>query len=259
MSQCGGAWLGCAQVKDTGFVITLKASQQTVPIVGAKERPGGESANRNVFAAKLICALPGLHQPANLLISSAAEVALGNCEFTAVAPPDFEQDSVKSSDALLPNAHGANIRVALTAIAADYIFRIALDTMVEEALTGDVVVDANNVGSAGIRDERVEFVRRSAVANEIGPKRMSPVEAASQEVEAKPAPVVVELGLILKRRGAVGMADIFGLNQPCIGPDAANGTHALARGFALSKQSADESGIIAAMRVPMSVQGAEAR
>src|SRR3954464_565069 len=74
-----GARFGRAEVEHPRLVVALETSQQTVPIVSPEKRPRCESADGNTFPPELVRTVPGLHQPADLLIAGAAEMAFGNC------------------------------------------------------------------------------------------------------------------------------------------------------------------------------------
>jgi hypothetical protein len=79
------------------------------------------------------------------------------------------------------------------------------------------------------------------------------VDAAGEEIEAQPAPLILMHRLIFKPLGGEGLAKILGLNQ--LGPrhDRSDGLHRLEGGRALIDDGAKEIAIVATMRIPVTV------
>jgi len=84
---------------------------------------------------------------------------------------------------------------------------VQLEPLVEEALAGDVGVDAEDVGRAGRFDQAVKFVFVRAASAQPLAQRMRGIDAAREQVEREPAALVVERGLVGERRRAARIAN----------------------------------------------------
>src|SRR5690606_12100846 len=117
------------------------------------------------------------------------------------------------------------IDVGVDPVRAGCEVRITRDALIEIAIAGDVVIDADDVGGGGAIGKPAELVFVESQPEEKTADRMMPVDLAAQQVEGEPAAGVVEVGLVLERRSAVGGAEVLGLNEPGFGSDSADPLH----------------------------------
>src|SRR5688572_541986 len=89
--------------------------------------------------------------------------------------------------------------------------------------------------------------------------RMRRVDASAQQVPRQPAPLVLEVGLILERRRAVDRTQVVGLQEARGRIDGTNRPHRQDRGAAFVDQYAGEGASTALVGKPMAVQSAETR
>jgi hypothetical protein len=137
-------------------------------------------------------------------------------------------------------------------------FRIALETVVEPALAGDVVVDAHDVGRAGVLLEPQQFFGRGFRLEQVIPQGVVFVDPAAQHVPAEPAALVEEIRDLRHFRRAVGARQVVGLHQLGVRIDLADLAHRQHGGAALVDEGAHEGRLAGAVRVPHAVQPREA-
>lgn len=253
----GGPRRRCPAVEGARLVVARGAGQQAVPVVAAEQCP---RRYREHLAARGAClgrGLPRIVQTAQLLLARAADVHLGEGERYAVALPG-RREHFPAAVGAGQHAHRLDVRVALAGVAAPGGARVRAELLIEVAVAGDVVVDADDIRRTRLGREHVELGGRGAVGLEEGTQRMRPVHAPAQEVPGEPAPLVVELGLVAQPLGAVGGAEVFGLHQSCRRIDAADRLHGEPRGGALVQQRAHEGARFTAVRVPVTIEAAEA-
>src|SRR4051812_3983787 len=106
--------------------------------------------------------------------------------------------------------------------------RIAVETVIEEALARKVMIDADDVGRAGpladIRMKGFEFVSDASGLN-VAPHRVPTVNPPGQEIECQPAPRVLEPRLIGDRPSAVRASQVVRLHELRGWIDPADGAH----------------------------------
>src|SRR3954452_10142903 len=86
------------------------------------------------------------------------------------------------------------------------------------------------------------------------PQIMMLIHLATQEVPRQPAQFVIEVGLVRKQRGAVGLAEVICLNQFGMWTYAANRCHGEDRRLALVVQRGPEFRFAVRVWIPESVQ-----
>ena len=84
-------------------------------------------------------------------------------------------------------------------------------------------------------------------------------DAPAEEIERQPAPLVLELGLVPQRRSAKGLAEIVRLDEHGVRADASDRPHREHDPATLIQERAQETRVVGGMRVPVSVERAEAR
>jgi len=134
-----------------------------------------------------------------------------------------------------------------------------LEPLVEEALAGDVGVDADDVGRAGGVHERVELVLARTAAAQPFAQRMRASDAAGEQVEREPAALVVEGRLVGECRRASREAEVVGLHELGVGDDLADRPHRQHRGLHLVQQGTHEAAVVGGVRIPQAVQRRETR
>ena len=109
--------------------------------------------------------------------------------------------------------HRLDIGVKVPAVSAEGVGWVAVGPLVEKALAGEVVVDADDVGRPVGFEEQVEFGFADAVVEEDAVPGVLAIDMAAEQVEAQPAPSVLVPRLIAERRRAPGAAEILSLDE----------------------------------------------
>ena len=185
-------------------------------------------------------------------------MGLGDGERDAVAFPDFRQQRRDAGGRGRERARGLDVGAGHAVGRAAVVRRVALRTVIEPALAGDVVIDADDVGRAGILAEPQELVGRDAGPGQVVPQRVLGADHAAQQVPRQPAALVVELGHVRQLGRAVGFTEVVGLDQLGVGIDGADRAHRQHHRAALVQQRLDEGAVVAPVRIPDAVQAGEA-
>src|SRR5689334_15002735 len=90
------------------------------------------------------------------------------------------------------------------------------------------------------------------------PQVVLTVDPAGEEVERKPAALILEVGLIAKEGSAPCLSQVFSLNEQRVRVEPANLAHRQLDGPALMNKSTHHEAFVARMRVPMTVERGEA-
>ncbi len=140
-----------------------------------------------------------------------------------------------------------------------HVARIEAEPIVEEAVAGGIVVDAEHVRSSLAGGQFVEVTRRHAMRLKVAAPGMTAAHHAAEQVHAEPAPVVLVLGLPGQGRGGEDAADILGTDEVCARLLGSDGAHRQQASPALVDDRPQERALVAQMRVPMAVQAGETR
>src|SRR3954470_23194995 len=253
------AGFGPPNIEGARLVVSARFLYQAVPVEGAEQRPDGESADVGSFGPRALGCAPHRRQPAQLIVARRVDVRLGDGKRQPVALPCLVQEHFESAGRMHETACGLDIGKALGALPAAVVLGIVMLVLVEVALAGDVVIDADDVRRTRIvgEPEKLGFAR-PAFTREPVPQGMALRHTPAQQVPAEPAPVVEEFSMGGKPGRAVGLAQIVGLDELRLrvhAPDLAHGEH---RGPALVEERLLECGRLAQMGIPNAVQGAEA-
>jgi hypothetical protein len=134
-------------------------------------------------------------------------VHLGDREGEPVAGPRLAEQPLGPVGPLGEHAHRLDVGVALPAVAAVRVHRVAPEPRVEEALARQVVVHPHDVGGAGRLGEGVQLGRiHAGAAHEIVPHRVAGGEAPGEQVDREPAALVLPRRLPGERRRRVRLA-----------------------------------------------------
>src|SRR3954451_979503 len=88
---------------------------------------------------------------------------------------------------------------------------------------------------------------------------MLTIHAAAKQVEAQPAWLIFELGLVGQGRRAENLSEILRLNELSIRPQQPDCTHCKHHRLALIDGGPEKAAHVAAVRIPMSVEATKAR
>ncbi|CAO3436113.1 hypothetical protein [Azospirillum doebereinerae] len=232
-----------ADVERAGFVIADAFRQQLVPIVAAEQRPHRLCPHVDALGAQVFGRPPQFVQPAQLLVAGRAVVRLGDGDGEPVAVPRLAQQRLDARGSLRQDGDGLDVGVPVAAVAGTGNGWIAPHPVVEETLAGQVMVEPQDVGRARIRDEFLDGVGEPGVA-ETRPEGMVAVDPPGQQVEAEPAPLVLEGHRAGQRRRAVDAGDVLGLDQQGRRVDRADRLHGQPGRPCLVDQHAQEAGLV---------------
>ena len=185
-------------------------------------------------------------------------MGLGDGHRQAVAVPDLAQQRADPGRGRGQHARGLDVGIRLAPVAAMVGLGIALQPMVQPALAGGVVIDADDIRRAGMVAEPQQLRRVDAGAGQIVPQRMTGIDLAAQQIPTEPAALVEKIHQRRHRLGAVVLADVVGLHQLGVWIDAADRPHRQHGATALIDQRLHETAVVLRMRVPDPVQRAEA-
>ena len=253
------ARLRSAHVEGAGLVVAAAFGHQAVPVVGAEQGPDRDGAHVGAAGAHLFRRVPDLEQPAHLVFAVGVDVGLGDGDRQAVAFPGFLQQRADARGRRGQHARGLDVGMRHAVVLVAAVLRIALGAVVQPALAGGVVVDADDVGRAGVVAEPEQVVGRGAGLDQVIPHLVLLVDHPAQQVPGQPAPLVEEVCQPLHLRRAVGLRQIVGLDQFRIGVDGADGAHRQDGGFRFDQQGLHENAVAFPVRVPDACQTREAR
>src|SRR3954470_16560736 len=97
--------------------------------------------------------------------------------------------------------------------------------MIEKTLAGDVVIQTENVGRHRIVEKPCQFAGFYADVTEVLPHTLAAIQTSGKQIKGQPAAFVFKLRLVSQRPRAVGLAEIFRLNQTRLRVDLADLTH----------------------------------
>lgn len=161
-------------------------------------------------------------------------------------------------DAFLAYADRLDVGVDVDPFSAAHVGGVVAGAVIEEAIAGDVVVEPDEVRDAGILAEVIEVVRVQPVADEPPAQRMIGPYAPCEQVEAEEPARVLVVGLVGERRRRVDRAEVLRLDEARLRDDLADRAHGGADGAALDEDGPREEARVGRVRVPVSVEGAEA-
>src|SRR4051794_3199520 len=118
----------------------------------------------------------------------------GDRQRTVESTPRLLQQHAPSTDALGTHAGRFHIGVGVTPVAAPAIGRVELTVVVEQALTGHVVIDTDHVRRARVIQKPVKLRLTNAPLPELTPHRMVAIDGPTQQIPREPAALVLELG-----------------------------------------------------------------
>ena len=189
----GATRLGCAHIVRSRLVVAAALGQQRVPVKRAEQRPRRHRADVGTPGASGFRSAPDLEQPTELVLAAGIDVGLGHRQRDAVALPRFVEQRGDRRRWRRQNADRLDIDEILSSRFAGASAGIAIQPMVQPALARHVVVDADHVGRAGMRDEPQDLVGVGAVFAQVRPERMLLVDSAAKQIPGEPAPLVVEI------------------------------------------------------------------
>ena len=165
---------------------------------------------------KLLGRLPDLGEPAQLLVAVAAVMDFGDRDRNAVALPRLAQPRREAGIVLQPlHPHRLGIDIGVAAVPARLRWSgIKVEPVVEEALAGEIMVDAEQVGRR-LRRSRTPPSPPSRSRRRTGccARLCLAVDAAAEQIEAEPAPLILVRRLVAQRLGREGLAEILGLDE----------------------------------------------
>ena len=249
--------IGAAHVPQPGLIAPFGVRDQAVPIHRPEGSPCRDGAHVGARAAQRVRGVPRLLQPSQLLFPCATDVCLGQCHGRPVTLDRFFQAHAHAIQQLAMDPYGLDVDIPVPAIAPVRLRGIVSQAIVEKALAGDVVVDARDVRGAGRVDEPGQLLFSGTARTQIAPERVLRPDAAAQQVEAQPSPLILEVGLVLQVGRCERVSEIVGLHQPGGRVDSADGSHGQHRGALLVEQRPHEALVVSAVGVPVAIQSAE--
>jgi hypothetical protein len=178
----------------------------------------------------------------------------GDRQRAAIARVHFAQACLEASDMAAANTHRLDVHVDVAPVAALQLGWISVDAVVEKAFAGEVRVQADHIGRAWRLREPHQFRLARTVIKEVLPERMAGRHATGEQVEAEPAPLVLELGLVAQAPRAADMADVVGLHQPRARVHRPDRPHRQPHALHLVQQRAHERPVTPPVRIPQAVQ-----
>src|SRR5690606_3397333 len=98
----------------------------------------------------------------------------------------------------------------MAVIAAVRAERPGVEGIVEVSLAGHVIVEADDVGRARVRDQPIQRTLTRTDMPQPRPQRVRMIDTPTQEIDAEPAPQVLVIRLVLERRRGPRRPKIFG-------------------------------------------------
>jgi hypothetical protein len=235
------------------------ARDKAVPIEGAKKSPSRHRPNVSAAATHRLSRVPGLHQPAHLLIDGAAKMDFRESERKSVSTKCFCHHYPYACESDGTCANSGIISVDVAAVVAVEFAWIFPDIFIEVAFACDVVIDSENVWATRTFSEKLQLRRGHTKPQEVVVHRMTRMHIAPQQIPRHPSPFVFEVRLITKSRCAECATEIFRLHQNRIRVHFANRAHGKVDSAALIYQGAGEVQSVRFVRVPVTIERAEAR
>ena len=257
--QCGWTERLGADVEEPRLVMAGQTGDQRVPVGRPEDCPGRDGSHRRSLFASGHRANPGIAKPAHLLFAGAAKVSLGDRQRHAVALPGLHEHPGVTSNADTLDPGRFHVGILLAAVAPVHGRWILLDAIVEEAVTGDVVVQADHRRSDGVAREPLAIVDRHAGRVQVRPEGMLLGNAAGEQVQAQPPALVFERRLRRHRCPGGGRTGVLRADKLGVRRDLTNGRHRLDRGARLVHQCGHEGRIVPPVWIPVAVQGGKTR
>ena len=251
---------GVAEREDAGLVRAGVAGDEVAPVEGAEKGPDGDGGDVGAGGAGLQGGLPDVVEPKDLVFDGAGDVGFRDGDRKVVALPGLGKDGSGAGDAVGIDAKGFDVDEGLlTGVSAGEACGIEVGAVVEKAVAGEVVVEAEDVGRAGIVGEPEYVCFGDAVFEEIGEEGVLAIDMAAEEIDAKPAAVLAEEAVGFELRCGPGFAAVFGMDELGLGIHRADGLHGEGGGFDLVDERVDVAADGVVMGIPVAVETAEAR
>ncbi|MEY2563445.1 MAG: hypothetical protein QOH88_1638 [Verrucomicrobiota bacterium] len=235
------------------------SSDQTVPIERTEKGPDRYRANVGTVIPRRPALIPDLHQPAHLLVRRASDVGLGNYDRRSVTPFDFVQTVGQPGELAERRAHRRDVRIVILPVTAARFGLMSEKIAIEITLTRDVIIHADDVRWARMDGKEVDLSVTDTGPFEVTPQRVFRSNPARQEVPGDPAPLVLEMRLIMERRRAESFSEILCLNELRVRPHLTNRSHRQDDPPTLCEERSRETQRVGRVRIPVSVKSAEAR
>ena len=132
-------------VERARLVVAVAFGQQGVPVERAEQRPGGDGHDLRAGPSGAMRGAPDLEQPAHLVFAPGVDVRFGDRDRDAVALPGLLEQRTDARPGDGENAHRFDVDERVRRRPAPRMHREALQTMVQPAVAGHVVVDAEHV------------------------------------------------------------------------------------------------------------------
>src|SRR5438309_10108924 len=127
----------------------------------------------------------------------AAVMDLGDCHRDAVAIPRLAEAGPDSGVVLQPfHPDRLGVDIGVAAVPARLVARIEVEPVVEEAFAGEIMVDAEEVRFPLAALEQFHLLPADAGAEQEVVPAVAAIDAAAQQIEAEPAPLVLVRGLV---------------------------------------------------------------
>jgi hypothetical protein len=244
-----------ARVEGASIVMAVALGEQEAPVDIAEQRPQGDRPQVHPFRAQPARRVPGFREPAQLLVAMTAVMDLGDGQRDSVTLPRFPKPRRQAGVGLEPlHPHRLGVDIGVAAVPARLEPGIEVDPVIEEALAGQIMVDADHVGPRLARREPVDLRLADAGLEQALAPVMRAVDPPGEEVEAQPPPLILVRGLAAERSGREDLAEILGLDEAGAGHGGADRPHRLEGAKTLVDQGAKEGRIVAAVRIPMAVE-----
>src|SRR3954453_16562444 len=177
--------------------MTAALDEQGAPIQRSEQSPDGDRAHVLSARTQLLGSRPGPCKPTQLIFSGAAEMHFRCRNGDAIARPGLRQASFPAQ------LHRGNIDadrldvgIPVTAVASAAIGSIFAHCLVEESIARDIVVYPDQIRGTRPFEEQPEFAVLDPVCQKRSMPGMPTIDAAAKQVEAQPASLILELGLI---------------------------------------------------------------
>ena len=131
---------------------------EAVPIVRAEQRPRGDRLDLRAAMQRPQRAMPDISEPADLIVDVGPVVDFRDGDGNSIAAPGFSDNLLRAGDALQASSDGFNVGVNLSAVSPNALQWVVLDLMIEITVAGQVIVDAKDIGRAGVLAEEGELV-----------------------------------------------------------------------------------------------------
>lgn len=257
--EAGWARRAVRDVPDAGFVLAGVAGTEAGPVEDAEDAPDGDGADVDAIGEGGFGGLPDVVEPADLLVGGGAEVGFGDGDGEAVALPGFAEHGSGAGEIGGDDADGFDVDEGIAAgVAAGEAWGVELGALVEKAVAGDVVVEAEDGRGTGVFGEPEHVCFGEAVLEEEVPERVVGVDVAAEEIYAEPAAGGVGLRGLAEGGGCGDGAAIFGVDEAGFGDDAPDGSHGEGNAADLVGEGVEVAAHVAVVRVPVAVEAGEA-